>query len=214
MGRRLISKFIFFKLILKGNAAKIGWIIRNWNDPGVERPTLNEKACQGRRRPRIALAQAHLKMLEKEEESFYRARNMCVCATRTALVACSPFVHFFSFLWFIYKLHSHLSIFRDPAAAIPARTQVDPTPSLVGWPNQVAGQWECKTKKKERWMDERQKTGKMGRDEKINLGHPPCTESSTLHSLFYAFHSLYATHFHSLKNVTPSTAIGALPPPT
>lgn len=86
-----------------------------------------------------------------------------------------------------------MSIFRDPPTA----------PSLVGWLNPIVGQWECQKKNK---MDERQKTGsssKMGRE--INLGHPPCTETSPLHSLFYAFihslpiHTTTTTHFHSLR---------------
>jgi hypothetical protein len=137
---------------------------------------------------------------------------MCVCATRTALVACSTFVHFLLFflgdLFIIYTFT--FVYFQGSTNSAISRRLAQPHCGPV----RVS---------KENKMDERQKTGcssKMGRE--INLGHPPCTETSPLHSLFYAFiHSLYTppppppTFTPSeKKNVTPSTAIGALPPPT
>lgn len=95
------------KLMTMGKVGRqnpTGWIINNWNDAGVERPTLNEKACQGRRRPRIALAQAQFKRKE-EEESFYRARNMCVCVCVQPERPLSRAQHSFIFsssFWVIY----------------------------------------------------------------------------------------------------------------
>lgn len=107
---------------------------------------------------------------------------VCVCATRTALVACSTFVHFLLFflgdLFIIYTFT--FVYFQGSTNSAISRRLAQPHCGPV----RVS---------KENKMDERQKTGcssKMGRE--INLGHPPCTETSPLHSLFYAFiHSLY-----------------------
>jgi hypothetical protein len=127
---------------------------------------------------------------------------MCVQPERqlsSRVLTVGSFLFRFSLgMWFIYNLYIHICLFSSgilrchPNKYYWSGSTEKETPSLVRWSNQVIWEeWECKIKIRKTKDGWKTKDRQDGEKRKINLGHPPCTESSTLHSLFYAFHSLY-----------------------